>query len=155
MNKRYWVLIAVGLLVSAAVIADGPLNGGDPNCDGTNDISDLTYYVDYMFAGGPAPCDFAPGTTPVAMGTVNSAGDLVEGMGISDVIWNGSYRRYEITITGETYLSTNYATSVTVISDLSLLMSTSSSGDGKLYVYIWNISGHVPGSFQFVTFKLI
>jgi hypothetical protein len=28
---------------------------GDANHDGSVDISDLTYYVDYMFAGGPGP----------------------------------------------------------------------------------------------------
>jgi hypothetical protein len=28
---------------------------GDANHDGSRDISDLTYFVDFMFAGGPAP----------------------------------------------------------------------------------------------------
>jgi hypothetical protein len=31
------------------------LNPGDANHDASVDISDLTYYVDYMFAGGPGP----------------------------------------------------------------------------------------------------
>ena len=31
---------------------------GDANHDGSRDISDLTYYVDFMFGGGPAPVCF-------------------------------------------------------------------------------------------------
>jgi hypothetical protein len=31
------------------------LNAGDANHDGSVDISDLTYYVTFMFGGGPAP----------------------------------------------------------------------------------------------------
>ena len=32
-----------------------PKNGGDSDANGANDISDLTYYVDFMFGGGPEP----------------------------------------------------------------------------------------------------
>jgi hypothetical protein len=35
------------------------VNAGDNNHDGSLDISDLTYYVDFMFGGGPAPvCNY-------------------------------------------------------------------------------------------------
>lgn len=50
-------MLVSAIVVVASVTAQGPLNGGDPNCDGANDIGDLTYTVDYMFRGGPAPCE--------------------------------------------------------------------------------------------------
>lgn len=31
------------------------LDAADVNNDGQNDISDLTYYISWMFSGGPAP----------------------------------------------------------------------------------------------------
>jgi hypothetical protein len=30
---------------------------GDSDCDGAANIADLTYLVDYLFRGGPPPCD--------------------------------------------------------------------------------------------------
>jgi len=51
------LLLVSAIIIVASVTAQGPLNGGDPNCDGVNDISDLTHTIDYMFHNGVAPCD--------------------------------------------------------------------------------------------------
>lgn len=34
-------------------------SSGDPNCDALVTISDAVYLINYIFAGGPAPCAFA------------------------------------------------------------------------------------------------
>ncbi len=37
-------------------IVNPPAIAGDVNCDGMVSISDATYLINYIFAGGPAPC---------------------------------------------------------------------------------------------------
>ena len=49
-------VVMLCLLFSSAGAAD-PVNAGDPDCSGANDVSDLTYIVDFLFAGGQEPCD--------------------------------------------------------------------------------------------------
>jgi len=55
------LLLVSTIIIVASASAQGPLNGGDPNCDGVNDISDLTHTVDFMFQNGPPPCTIPAG----------------------------------------------------------------------------------------------
>jgi hypothetical protein len=60
-------LLARGLPAAPAALAapdDGGLSSaipnGDVNCDGTIEISDAVYTLQFLFAGGPPPCAVAP-----------------------------------------------------------------------------------------------
>ncbi|MDF1544042.1 MAG: hypothetical protein P1R58_02935 [bacterium] len=55
---------------SLTVLVPDPYICGDVNCDGGHlaDISDLTYMVEFLFGGGPAPCD------PIERGDLNCSG---------------------------------------------------------------------------------
>lgn len=90
---------------------------------------------------------------PIAYGSVNSAGTATSGSGNFTVTWEAAQNRYRISITGENYLFSNYATVVTPVSS-SIHRVRSSSVGGDLLVYLYNSSGTLSqGIFQFTTFK--
>lgn len=92
-------------------------------------------------------------TGPLAYGSVSSAGTATSGSGNFTVTWEAAQNRYRISITGENYLFSNYATVVTPVSSTIHRVRSSSVG-GDLLVYLHNSSGTLSqGIFQFVTFK--
>jgi hypothetical protein len=103
--------------------------------------------------------DYSAGTakraTPIAYAFINSAGSVGANANSSNVTstFDSVNKRYEITITGETYTSTNYVTTVTPAANSPLLATTLSSG-GHLLVRIFNLSGTaVQSGFGFVIYK--
>jgi hypothetical protein len=94
-------------------------------------------------------------SVPVAYGYVNSNGSLSSGTSNISSSWNSSIKRYEITISGESYYYNEFVTQVTLptICNYANSVRTASSG-GKLLVYIYNSSGqYTQCEFQFTTFK--
>lgn len=97
---------------------------------------------------------------PIAYGNVDASASINSGTGNFTVAWEGSpNNRYNITITGETYTSSNYITLVTPMNDGppdngNLKFSTSDDGNGNLVISIYPaIGGSKQNTFQFVTYK--
>lgn len=89
---------------------------------------------------------------PIAMAYVSSNGTVYTGTSNVSSTWNATDSRYEITITGENYVSSNYVTIVTPPYDNKTVGTA--SVNGKLLVYIYNSSNTLTQStFQFVTYK--
>jgi len=95
--------------------------------------------------------DGAPGPNMiVAMGHVYQEGTILQGYNVTSCTWNGANSHYEVTITGISYVYTDY---VTVVTCLGNYYGSSTSSDGKLIVEVYNYEGaNVQGSFYFVVF---
>lgn len=92
------------------------------------------------------------GKGPLAFGTVRSSGSKYKGSNNWSSTYNSTYKRYEITISGNNYYYLNYATVITPAGDTRFCRS--SSVGGKLLVYCYNHAGTATSSrFGFVTFK--
>lgn len=90
---------------------------------------------------------------PVAYGCCDNTASILSGTGNFTCTWNSSLSRYEISITGENYSTTTYTTVVTLRGE-DPKFATTGSVDGKLLIYIFNISGtKVTGDFQFATYR--
>jgi len=92
---------------------------------------------------------------PVAYGVVDSTGSLYSGSSNVSSVWNATYSRYEITISGHSYTWNNYVTTVTIFTGCSQAYAPrTSSVSGKLLVVIIDGGGTgVQCDFQFVTYK--
>lgn len=89
---------------------------------------------------------------PLAFGTVTASGGKYSGSANWSSSYNATYRRYEITISGQSYYYLNYATLITPAGDRRFCRS--SSVGGKLLVYCYDSNGSGQQSrFGFVTFK--
>ncbi len=92
------------------------------------------------------------GKSPLAYGTVTSSGTKYKGSSNWSSSYNSTYKRYEISINGNSYYYLNYATVVTPAGD-ARFCKTSSVG-GKLLVYCYNHAGTATSSrFGFLSFK--
>ncbi len=90
---------------------------------------------------------------PIAYGDITLSGTITTGTDNFTCTWNGTDKRYEISITGESYNYASYTTVVTA-SGSSPLVAMTNSVSGKLLVTLFNIQGTaVQGIFQFVTYK--
>lgn len=97
---------------------------------------------------------FAP-MAPLAYGFINFNGTVSSGSGNFTCTWNASSMRYEITISGESYFFSQYATTVTPASGTIARMATTSSVSGNLIVYMLdplNAGNRTQTSFQFVVY---
>jgi hypothetical protein len=101
-------------------------------------------------ADGTVTCQAASG--PIAYGDVSAAGARSGGTTNWTVTWNASLLRYEIAITGESYLFSSYTTVVTPVS--SGILCDEGSISGMLVVNCQNTAGTgVQSAFNFVTFQ--
>jgi len=92
----------------------------------------------------------APGE--IAFGDVDAAGTKLSGTANWTSVFNASLVRYEITITGESYFFSSYATMVTPLGDVRFCR-TGSIG-GKLTINCTDVAGNAATSrIAFVTFK--
>jgi hypothetical protein len=88
----------------------------------------------------------------VAYGKIASDATVLSGSNISSCIWNATNNRYHITISGESYLYSDYVTLITPVSN-DYTFNTSSVG-GDLLVYFYNSSGNPDQTiFSFLTLK--
>lgn len=103
---------------------------------------------------GPDGAEFLLlGKSPLAYGTVNSSGSKNKGSSNWSSSYNGTYKRYEITITNQNYYYLNYATVITPAGDARFCRS--SSVGGKLLVYCYDHAGNAKSSrFGFLTFSM-
>jgi hypothetical protein len=88
----------------------------------------------------------------IAYASISSDGTILNGSSnVSSCLWNASLSRYEITITGENYFYSSYATMVTPFEPV---IAEVGSVSGLLLVTLTNTSGNAgQHGFQFVTFK--
>ncbi|HNW91131.1 MAG TPA: hypothetical protein PKN48_15835 [Bacteroidales bacterium] len=128
--------------------------GGTTYTDmGTTQLLSVPYAM-YAEKSRTVAASYANSPLPIAYGFVESAGTLAAGTSnISNITWNASSSRYEITIAGESYFYNDYVTIVTVCGTGQITVETSSVS-GKLLVYLYNAAGtKVQNMFQFVTYK--
>jgi hypothetical protein len=106
----------------------------------------------YKFPDGTVQTTAAVYGGPLAYGVVTSSGSLVAGTpNVTDVNLVGNI--YIITIDGENYHYQDYVTTVTPASSTPYMAGTS-SGSGKLNVYLWDTDGTpVQANFHFVVYK--
>ena len=153
MKKAIWITATLCAFVALTLTVAAPLNGGDPNCDDVNNVSDATYLVDFLWRGGPEPCEIPAQNSwePIAWGIIDSDGVIRKGSTNFTCTWTGL--SYEITITGESYYFLDWVTLVTPVSGDPALPRTT-SGMSKLYVTFHNLAGETTQRyFSFVTYK--
>jgi hypothetical protein len=89
----------------------------------------------------------------IAYGFIFSNGTVSRATPNVTSTWNAAQSWYEITITGHTYLYSNYVTLITPSN--ATLIASAASALGKLIVLFRNTSGtlvQTPGGFQFATY---
>lgn len=92
------------------------------------------------------------GKGPLAYGTVLSSGSKYKGSTNWSSTYNATYKRYEISISSNSYYYLNFATVITPAGDTRFCKS--SSVGGKLLVYCYDRAGNAqPSRFGFLTFK--
>lgn len=90
---------------------------------------------------------------PIAFATVNAAGAVLSGTPNVSCAWNATDLQYEITIAGESYVYSKYATMVTPLSSTAYRFMAASVNN-KLVVKLFNSTGTgMQAIFSFVTFK--
>jgi hypothetical protein len=91
---------------------------------------------------------------PIAYGTVSSTGAILSGSGNFSVVYDATNKNYEITIDGETYSYSQFATLVTHIGSGTIGFPSVTSGTGILNVTFYMIDGTKKASyFSFLVYK--
>jgi hypothetical protein len=100
--------------------------------------------------GAESAADVSSG--PIAFGVMLSNGLKQSGTANWSSTYNATYKRYEITITGQNYYYLNFSTLVTPTGDIRYCRTDSVGG--KLLIYCYDQSGAVqPARLAFTTFK--
>jgi hypothetical protein len=129
--------------------------GGNGICfDGEGDLR-VTGNIQRNYGNGSPSYH---GTAPIAYATVNSDGTVAAGTPNVSSVWSLPNQRYEITITGESYLTTTHVTTVTPVASAlpEALFATTGAGGGQLRVRIMSSSTGTTGlqkSFSFIVYK--
>jgi hypothetical protein len=114
--------------------------------NGTGKVDNLNAdKLDGHSSGYFATADLAP----VAAAVVQANGTISGSHGVDSVTWDGSFHRYAITLTGISFLYTNYAVNVSTIGSPIAVGWGSASGD--LLVYF---DGDVQSQFSCTVFQL-
>jgi hypothetical protein len=91
---------------------------------------------------------------PIAYGNITAAGFVQTSSGNVTLIPDGIVGYYNIEIAGEDYQFQQYITVVTAIGSTVPTIACTGSGDGKLQVYLYTITGaDVDQNFHFVVYK--
>ncbi|MCU0915406.1 MAG: thioredoxin [Planctomycetes bacterium] len=99
-------------------------------------------------AAAPSPGD---NTTPLALAFIDIAGKVMSGTSNVMCTRNAAWK-YEITITGETYVASQYVTVATASKDAATMVTE--SANGKLIVSGRDQNGEtIATAFQFITYK--
>jgi len=129
--------------------------GGNGICfDGEGDLRITGEFTKNYGNGSPS----FHRTGPVAYATINQDGTVAAGTPNVSCVWNLPNQRYEITLTGESYSTTGYVTTVTpvAIAPAETLFANTSSGLGQLRVRILSTTTGTVGQqkpFHFVVYK--
>lgn len=124
---------------------------GNAVTDGDHEVSGQLNVGDSLTFGDQTPQRTAG---PVAKAFIEEDTTIANAVNVDSVTWNATAQRYEITISGQSYYFNEYVTSVT-IADLDARHSRTGSGNGDLFVYLYDDAGNlVQGNFQLVTYKL-
>lgn len=92
-------------------------------------------------------------SAPLAYGCIASDGARYSGTPNFTCIWNSTWERYEITITGENYYVPDYVTTATCVGGSARIIITESMSD-KLIVHIFTTAGtKVQSIFNFMVYK--
>jgi len=129
--------------------------GGNGVCfDGEGDLR-VTGNIQRNYGNGSPSYH---GTAPIAYASINLDGSVASGTPNVSCTWNALAQRYEITISGESYSTTGYVTTVTpvAIAPADTLFANTSSGPGQLRVRINSSSAGTVGQqkpFHFIVYK--
>jgi hypothetical protein len=141
------VLATLALAACADNLGQPTTEIADPPAPGVND-TDLP--VSSHKSSSPISNLGAPGE--IAFGDIDAAGTKLSGTANWTSVFNASLTRYEITITGESYFFSSYATMVTPLGDVRFCHTGSISG--KLTIDCTDAAGTPATSrLAFVTFK--
>jgi hypothetical protein len=90
----------------------------------------------------------------VAMGTVSNTGSIQEALNVDSVTWNSAQERWEITLDGINYVSSNYVTVVSGVFRTGVSgYANHSSVSGKLLVKMFaSNTTPIKEGFSFVVF---
>jgi len=94
--------------------------------------------------------------TPIAYAYVAASGVHWGTPNVTGIVWNSTEKRYEITISGQTYTEGSYVTNVTARTDVTPpYIATCLGLDGKLMVTLYQLTTGLKtqGYFQFITYK--
>jgi hypothetical protein len=92
----------------------------------------------------------------VAMGVVTNTGTIQEALDVDSVTWNSAQERWEITLDGINYVSSNYVTVVSGVFRTGVSgYANHSSVSGKLLVKMFASNGTaIKEGFSFVVFDV-
>ena len=125
------------------------------------DSNDTAYYLDPASTShfndvkvdGDLTIDGTAVRSPIAYAYINSTGTVASGTSNVSCAWSTTDNRYEITISGVSYLYSSYITNVTAGGSVPRIATTASI-NGKLLVSMFDLSGNkVQSNFQFTTYK--
>jgi hypothetical protein len=141
-------LVSVAALCGLASCAELEQPSADRPAQGDEITDDMLP----LPAGRPGISANLVGNGPIAYGVVNTDGSKIGGTANWSSTFNAALSRYEISITGESYHFTSYATVVTPVADIRFCRTSSVGGD--LLVLCYNTAGTLTTSrFGFVVSK--
>ena len=106
--------------------------------------------------GSAGPAGPAGPNMVVAMGVVTNTGTIQEALDVDSVTWNSAQERWEITLDGMNYVSSNYVTVVSGVFRTGVSgYANHSSVSGKLLVKMFASNGTaIKEGFSFVVFDV-
>jgi hypothetical protein len=151
---------AIGVGGTATGVLGETLSGAGTALAARNTVSENSLVAgtseDSLLTDGALPrhgyTGGAAAMVPLAYGHVDFNGNKLSGTENWTATYNPTSDWYEITILGETYVFSTYATVVTIADSLAYV--TTGSFDGKLLVLAWSPAGALTQrSFGFVVYK--
>ena len=153
------IVLAIAALVLAFVLPGAPGPVGPEGPPGPAGPAGATGPTGPAGAAGPAgPVGPAGPNMVVAMGTVTNTGSFQEqaALNVASVTWNSAQERWEITLGGINYVSSNYVTVVSGVFRTGVSgYANHSSLNGKLLVKIFASNATpIKEGFSFVVFDV-
>lgn len=146
---RMMTLSLITLSFAACVAAEQPVETSDPPAP-ADELLDSQRPIPSDKAAPTVSNLGAPGE--IAFGTIDTGGTRITGTSNWTSVLNAALQRYEVTITGESYFFSRYATTVTSMGGSQFCMTDSLGG--KLIIRCVNAAGTAVTPFVgFVVFK--
>jgi len=151
------IVLAIAALVLAFVLPGAPGPVGPEGPQGPAGPAGATGPTGPAGATGSAgPAGPAGPNMVVAMGVVTNTGSIQEALDVDSVTWNSAQERWEITLHGINYVSSNYVTVVSGVFRTGVSgYANHSSVSGKLLVKMFASNGTaIKEGFSFVVFDV-